>query len=385
MKPMSIANKPAYRTFTRPGQALLLSCALLMALSSAAKADDRALGAPPPEAKAVVEAPKASAKAPKIEAPGTGLSVSASAGGQLATGNSRMAAATLNSVLEDRWGDDSIGASLLGNYGRSALLGKPLATTAENLQGRFRYDRYLASDASVFVLNTGRHDRFQGIDVRYNLDPGVKYLFYTQDTSSLWAEAGYDLQYDVRHDAARAVLDAMGMPVLDSTGNPTLLAKTATDHSARVFAGFKHAFNSDVTLTTGLEYLQSFVHGRHYRFNYDALFAAKIVGGLALGFGFSARYDHALFVGKKTFDTATTVSLIYSYSDVKAAPEPSPEPEPTAAPAPAAAPPPAAPPAPETAPAEAAPADAAAPSDAPAAPTDAAPAEAAPSAAPAQP
>ncbi|MFI5308168.1 MAG: YdiY family protein [Polyangiales bacterium] len=324
-----------------------------LAFAVTAHADDKPLGAPPPAATAIVEAPK-DVEAAKIERPGAGMNISLSAGGQISSGNSRLTAATANGQFEKRWGDDGIGASLLGNYGRSAPPGKSLATTAENLQASARYDRYLTENASVFVLNTGRHDRFQGIDFRYNLDPGFKYLFLSIPTTSLWGEAGYDFQYDVRRDDARVVLDAMSNPVLDSSGAQELIAKTATDHSARLFAGFKHAFSGDVTFSTGVAYLQSFVHAPHYRVNYDALFAAKVVGGLAIGLGVSLRYDHSPLAGKKTLDTATTVTLIYSYSDSKppeAAPPCPPPPEPVAAPepppAPVAAPPePSAPPEP---------------------------------------
>jgi putative salt-induced outer membrane protein len=206
-------------------------------------------------------------------------------------------------------------------------------TTAQNLQARLRYDRYLLESLSLFLIGTGRHDRFQGLDFRLNVDPGVKYLFVKTDLTSFWGELGYDFQYDVRRDDALPQVDAMGNPL------PSL-DKTATDHSARLFIGFKHAFNKEVTFGTGVEYLQSFLKEERARINYDALFAANVGGGLALGLGFSARYDHAPLPGKKTLDTATTMSLIYSFSDV---PESPPAPPPPAPP-PAVPPPPPAPP-----------------------------------------
>jgi len=39
-------------------------------------------------------------------------------------------------------------------------------------------------------------------------------------------------------------------------------------------------------------------------------------GGFSVGFGFSARYDHDPLPGKVNTDTATTLSLIYAFSDV---------------------------------------------------------------------
>jgi putative salt-induced outer membrane protein YdiY len=326
------------------------------------------MGAPPPDAKAVVDAPKASEAPPDAApTPTDDTAATVSAGGQLATGNSQLLAGTANGKLELRRGENGFGASLLGNYGQGAPAGQAQHVTVENIQARVRYDRYVLDDLSVFAIVTGRHDRFQGLDGRLNLDPGVKYLFIQDDNSSLWAEGGYDFQFDARRDDALVQLDDKGNPAVDAAGNPLpLLSKTATDHSARLFLGFKHAFNSEVTFTTGLEYLQSFVDASRYRLNYDALFAAHVTGGLSLGLGFSARYDHAPLPGKENTDTATTMSLIYSFSDVPAAPAPAapvctpaPAPAPTPTPIPAAAPAPAPSPAPASAtPAAAAPAPA---------------------------
>ena len=236
-----------------------------------------------------------------------GTIVTLSSGGQLASGNSRLLALTANGVFESRTGQNGFGASLLGNYGQGAPGGQGVQVTAENLQGRLRYDRYVSDRVSAFLIGTGRHDRFQGLDFRLNVDPGVKYLFLKEQANALWGEAGYDLQYDVRRDDSRVVLDANGKPILvqapppavPSTLVPELLDKTKTDHSARLFVGMRHAFNKEVTLSGGVEYLQSFLDSTSYRLNFDALFAAKVGGGLAVGLGFSARYNHNPLPAKK--------------------------------------------------------------------------------------
>jgi putative salt-induced outer membrane protein YdiY len=298
----------------------------------------------PAEAKALADAPKAPGDAPKNEKKIDGTNASLAAGGLLTTGNSRLLAFTANGAFDTRFNGNGFGASLLANYGQGAPPGKSIQVTAENVQGRLRYDRYLAERASVFLIGTGRHDRFQGLDFRLNVDPGFKYLFLKESDNALWGEVGYDFQYDIRRDAARTELDAMGNPKLDAAGQPVILAKTATDHSTRLFAGYRHAFNKEVTLSTGLEYLQSVVDSEHHRLNFDALFAAKIGGGLALGLGFGARYDHAPLPGKETLDTTTSVSLIYAFSDAIDTPAkaaPCPEVTPPPPPPPLAPPPPA--------------------------------------------
>jgi hypothetical protein len=141
--------------------------------------------------------------------------------------------------------------------------------------------------------------------------------------------------------------------VLGANGQQLLLPKTASAQSGRLYLGLKHAFSKEVTFTTGVEYLQAFAatngSSSDYRINYDALFAANLAGGFALGLGFSARYDHVPIPGKEDLDTSSTVTLIYSFAEpsptpatcpcppaaAEAPPPPPPPPPPPAAPAPA--------------------------------------------------
>lgn len=263
------------------------------------------------DATAVVQQPKNLAEEPNLGDRQDGTTLSLSAGALIATGNSRLIAVTVNGEGETRWGDNAVGLFLLGNYGRSAAPEQPETVTTENLQARLRYERYLSHEASLFLINSGRHDRFQGVELRYNLDPGFKYLLLKLLHSSFWVEAGYDLQYDVRRS------DALLVENPDMT--TYALSRTQADHSVRAFVGFKHAFSSEVALSTGAEYLQSVLEADQYRVNYDLLFTAKVGGGLAVGLGFSTRFDHRPLPGKQQVDTATTVSLIYAL-DTRAKP-----------------------------------------------------------------
>ena len=296
--------------------------------AAAARAADPT-GAQPPDAAALVAAPSANVKPPEVDDKSKldVTTVAVAAGGQLATGNSRLLAGTASGDYETRFSNNGVGAKVLGNYGESATPGHRLRASAANVQGAVRYDRFLLDRLSVFLINTGRHDYFQGLDFRYNLDPGVKYLFVMEDVTKLWGELGYDFQYDVRNDNARSTNNA--------DGTVTIASKTESDHSVRAFVGFTHAFNDAVNLNTGLEYLQSFKEAKHSRLNFDALFAAKLGGGLALGAGFSARFDNSPLAGKKKLDTVSTLSLIYSFSDAPAAQPPAPPPPPPCAPVPA--------------------------------------------------
>jgi len=281
----------------------------LLLVPAHARAQD-AMGVPPPEADKVAKGPDKPKDALKIETAPEGVTASVSAGGLSSSGNSKMLAFTGSGLVDARYGMNGYGASLIGNYGRSAAAAnEPMVTSTENLQGRLRYDRYVLDDASLFLLTTGRHDRFQGLTFRLNVDPGFKYLFVNRPSTALWGELGYDFQYDVRNDEGREVHDEAG--VLTET-----LEKTATDHSVRTYLGLRHSFNKDVTFSNGLEYLQSFIDAKRYRFNYDILLAANIWGGFAFGVGFSARFDNQPLPDKKKLDTATTLNLVYSYTTV---------------------------------------------------------------------
>ncbi len=279
----------------------------LVSVAPWASAQD--LGKPPPEADKVVAGPGKPAEAPKIVGAPEGVNASVSAGGLSSSGNSRLVAFTGSGALDWRGGDNGVGTSLVGNYGKSAPADGKMQTTTENFQGRVRYDRYVIEDGSVFLLVTGRHDRFQGLAFRLNLDPGFKYLFVNRPATALWAEAGYDFQYDTRTSEARDVKDDTGA-VIDR------LAEHETDHSARIFLGLRHNFNDATALSNGIEYLQSFIHSKQYRFNYDVLFTAKVWGDLALGVGFNARYDNQPLPDKEKLDTTSTLSLVYAYSNV---------------------------------------------------------------------
>jgi putative salt-induced outer membrane protein len=305
----------------------VLSAVTVLLTARGAHADDAPSTAPPPEATALVSAPKASAEAPKVETPTDSTSVTLSAGGQWVTGNSQQLAGTVNGVFQMRRGSDGFGATLLGNYAEGHPQNQEEHVTTQNVQGRLRYDRYLIEQLSLFLIATGRNDRFQGIDFRLNLDPGVKYLFVNSGPTQYWGELGYDFQYDIRRDDARLVKGTGGQP-------DTLLAKTVDTHAGRAFLGFKHAFNKEVTLSTGIEYIQSFEHSTDYWVNYEAIFASNLGGGFSLGLGFTARFEHDPLPGKKQWDTATTASLIYAFSGPPPKPAPPPPPPPCVPPPP---------------------------------------------------
>ncbi|HSQ68393.1 MAG TPA: DUF481 domain-containing protein [Polyangiaceae bacterium] len=336
-------------------------------------------GAPPADVGAAVAAPKPIAAPEEKKASTDFLNAAVNAGGQVTTGNSRLIAVTAGGKLDARVGKEGFGAALIANYSTAYELSKPATATTppvpgrfhdsvRNLQGKLRYDRYLLPDLSVFVQLTGTHDPFQGVSFRFNVDPGVKLFFYNRPQTKFWGELGYDFEYDLNYTTNYGLeLDpGLGGFVVDSAGLPYVVNTDMTMHSVRAYVGFSHAFNKEVLFTTGLELLQGFggsgdgvpavppgytasqvdlvtLNLTRTRLNFNAAFTANLGAGLSLAAGFAAQYNSAPLPGKEKVDTASTVTLIYTYSKTPPPPPP-PPPAPPPPPPPSAAPPPPPPP-----------------------------------------
>jgi putative salt-induced outer membrane protein len=188
------------------------------------------------------------------------------------------------------------------NYSRSAASAdQDMETTVENYQGRIRYDRFVAKALAVFIATSARRDRFQGLDLRLNVDPGLAYYFIDEKKHQLWSEIGYDLQYDVRRDE-NLTAAAAGGEVID---------KTDVQNSGRLFGGYANSLNEHVTFNTGVEYLQGVPETERWRLNWDVGLTSAIGGDFSLNTTFALKYDHAPLPGVKELDTSTAVSLVY--------------------------------------------------------------------------
>lgn len=225
---------------------------------------------------------------------------SLSAGGLIASGNSRQLALTAAGKLRLRREAHQFGAAAAANFARAAAPDQPdqgMQTSVENLQGHVRYDYFFAKHWSAFLAVSGRRDRFQGLDLRLNVDPGVAYYFIEEKKNQLWVEGGYDLQYDIRRDGALA---------------GTNLSKTDTRHSGRAFAGWENKVNERVSFSTGVEYIQSVQTAREWRLDWDAALSSNIAGNFSSAVTFSLGYDNAPLPGVQKTDMLTSFNLVYA-------------------------------------------------------------------------
>lgn len=237
--------------------------------------------------------------------------LSVSVGALQSSGNSRLLAATAAEKFRLRRDDNQFRQALAGNYGRTAVPDGPWETNVQNVQGMARYDHFIG-DVAPFLAVQERNDKFQGLVLRSQVDPGVGYYFLNRKSLLLWTELGYDFLYDIRRDDSLTVLDANGAPVLDASGKPVELDKTKTVHSGRLFVGYEHSLSSGAKLTAGVEYLQGLSDTAIYRLNSDVGVTANLWQSLGIAFTFGERYESKPLPGKKTLDTTTAVSLVYT-------------------------------------------------------------------------
>lgn len=227
------------------------------------------------------------------------------AGGLITEGNSKQLALTGAATFKLRRGKSQYSAAAALNFARASSKDTPqqgMQTTVENLQGNARYDYFFAEHWSAFLSVSAWRDRFQGLDLRLNLDPGIAYYLIAEKKQQLWFEGGYDLQYDIRRDAEIEAAAAEGQA----------LAKTDVTHSARLFAGFQNKVNERVGFSTGLEYIQSVETLHKWRLNWNAALTSNIAGRFSTAVTLSLRYDNAPLPGVQTTDILTAFNLVYA-------------------------------------------------------------------------
>lgn len=226
--------------------------------------------------------------------------VSFSLGALLAAGNSRSLALTTAAKSKVRRDQHQFTGGAALNYAQAGKPGEASTTSVENVQGLLRYDFFITERIVAFLKVSALHDRFQGLDMRLNVDPGLGYYFVQEKTVKLWAELGYDFLFDVRRDDV----------LLQKDG--TSIDKTKSEHGARLFAGYDHKLSDSVQLLLGVEYLQAFTDTSAWRLNADGGVKANLSKKFALASTVGVRYDHNALVGKENTDVLTSLSLVYS-------------------------------------------------------------------------
>lgn len=260
------------------------------------------------------------------------------AGGVLSTGNAFATSITGQGRFRLRRGIHQVAAQVAGNYGYGSVqrqtvryLYQPTLTdpvvrqedvaivrdsTIANVQGMLRYDAFFAKRWSAFAMTTARRDRFQGLDLRLNVDPGVAFHVLAEAGHRLWFEAGYDFQYDRRRQEAIFETRPVDPPAPDpddpslaQTERVRLADDTLQNHAARLFAGYNNSLSDRVTLDTGVEYLQSVLVAKRFRLNWVSAVAIQLAGRVGVAVTFTLRYENQPLPNIRPLDTITAVLL----------------------------------------------------------------------------
>jgi putative salt-induced outer membrane protein len=247
------------------------------------------------------------------EEAGDALEWDLSFGALLSTGNAKSTAITGGSTFRVRRNRHQVFATILGNYGRAAVAGSEPVDTVGNVQGRLRYDLFLTDRWSLFGMVTARHDPFQRLDLRLNVDPGVAFYVINEQKEQLRVEAGYDYQFDVRDPDTAIEYEANGTPVYDAQGEFVHLPRTRDTHAARLAAGYSNKRNDVFGFATELEYLQSLLEAQRWRLNWNTSVSALLVAKLSLAATFTVRLDNDPLPRVKNLDTLSSVNLVYRF------------------------------------------------------------------------
>lgn len=236
--------------------------------------------------------------------------VALSAGGLFASGNARTIALTSSARLRLRRYEHQITAAAAANFARAAQKNEDARTTVENYQGLGRYDVYVTERISLFAQTILRRDRFQGLDLRMNLDPGVAYHFIQTKHQRLVAELGYDAQHDIRRDASRVTTTPGATP--DAPPIVTVAPKTQTLHNARGFLGYENKLYKEVSFIASLEHIQNFADLEVYRLIFDVGIKSTIRDKLAVSTTYTMRYENQPLPGVEKADSLASIALVYT-------------------------------------------------------------------------
>lgn len=206
-----------------------------------------------------------------------------------------------------------------GQFTWSAAVNPALAsddpqTTALNVIGKARYDRFLSKADALFVAIGPRRDRFAGLDIRLQMQAGyLRNLYVPADNHKLWGEVGYDGTYDnfTPWQPKGKAPDPMApeLPPDDFV------------NSGRAFLGYTNALTAMASINLGVEVLIDFEFpGDNTRVNTNAELVSSLSQRFKLSLSSRILYDQQPVPGKEKTDFITAAQLVYTYDSLGAPP-----------------------------------------------------------------
>lgn len=249
-------------------------------------------------------------------------SFTAAAGGQWSTGNSRTLAGTGSVDFVMRRSVHEFTAAAMGNIGATAPEGPvtdesedlpPHVLNARKLAFGLRYDWHFHNRWSALIMVDGLNDKFQAVDFRLNVIPGVAFHLLNAENHKLWFGLGYDFEFEVRNEEALAearMLAAANMDSAEVTGD--LTTRTLPPyHSARLYVSYLNNLNKALTFTAKFGYLHN-LHGNFgFRLHGETGLATQISTHFSMAVNFMIHYDSKPTYTVAPLDTLTTFQLVF--------------------------------------------------------------------------
>lgn len=249
---------------------------------------------------------------PSDDDPKQATEASISAGGLFSSGNAKSIALTTAGSLKVRRDEHQFSMAIAANFARAGKTGEPVETSVENYQGLLRYDYFITNNLALFLQNQDRRDRFQGLDLRFQVDPGLAYYIINTKKQILRTEVGYDLQHDVRRDESRVQTPPAAAPGAPPPAPLPLVDKTQTLHNIRLFGGYENQLYKEVSLVSSLEYLQAVTDLGTYRLVFNVGIKSNVSTNLAIATTYTMRYENKPLPGVVNTDSIASINLVYT-------------------------------------------------------------------------
>ncbi len=117
--------------------------------------------------------------------PGTRWKGNVVAGGSMASGNTDSRGVNSSAMLQFRADHHRGTIRAKGNYNETNDV-----IDVQNASGSLKYDYFLSKKLFTYSQGLIEHDKFQDLDLRYTVGPGLGYQFIESSSISLFAEAG---------------------------------------------------------------------------------------------------------------------------------------------------------------------------------------------------
>lgn len=185
--------------------------------------------------------------------------------------------------------DYTFGLNTLTAAGRYLQTKSGSTETAKAWEASLRYERSLSGSWSAFVQRGAESNFYAGFAQRDNTDLGAKYIFWTDDSSSLVLEAG----------ARDQVTLAGGLKYSATLG--------------RLYVEYNTKISDSVSGKFWAEYLPNFDDSKAWLVNYEPSVSVMLSSIFSLKTSYLVKHVNDVAPGAKNEDTTLTTSIVAKF------------------------------------------------------------------------